>query len=429
MKGRLRLFLTIMCVCCLFGGCGDKSIPAKDGDNDKSSVSSSAEKKEKDVMTQTESTDGQKEERQNEDGFVSDWKEGHENYYGYGKVEDWNRSGRLKNYVVQDGWLYYSSSDKIYKMPIGGGAKDVQTVYDAQKYGYFFSYGSDTLHIEVVEDWIYYFISYGDETGGLWRVRTDGSMPTQILCSEDMSWHFNRTGESYYYVAGEKAYFIAKEKMGASEDSANYYLASVDINTSEVTKIRQVEKETGLLVGFENSIILRDPYERVDLSGNTITEFSTEYSPWEFILWSYEDGMATFINEETDYNTNKFYLIKHFQNGEIEKTQIDYYGNIFVDVKKGEYYYEGHFPLDFPKENYADSMMGLYYGNNKGENCKINNDCPCIIFSGFDDYVYYDTGGYGFGNYYSYIPVTNTEIKYRVKRDGTGFEEVSWMFP
>ena len=47
---------------------------------------------------------------------------------------------------------------------------------------------------------------------------------------------------------------------------------------------------------------------------------------------------------------------------------------------------------------------------------RINGDSPRVLIAGFDEYVYYST-------YHPWF------VQYRVKSDGTGYEEVEWMYP
>lgn len=435
-KSIIKAIAIVTGLCCLICGCGDAKTPVKDNDGKKTSVSTSGKQDlEKDEDKRVD--ESSQETEQEVDGFVHDWSTGHENHYGYGTVNDWNRSERLRNYVVQDQWLYYSNAYRIYKMPVGGTAADVRVVYDTG-YGLYY-YDSAALNIQVVGDWIYYFLESNDEVGGLYRVRTDGEMPTHLLTNDDMTYlYVGNKPQRYYYVIDERIYYIAKEKLGATADSTNFYLACKDLSseTNEVVKLMQVNEKTSIMSGFEDSVILSEPYERVGVDGTVITVFENDYRLWqempELILWDYEDNKPTFINMAYDIWNNAVFewaLIKHYQDGTNEKQITNSSGNVYVDVANGEYYYEGFFPFDYPKENYADSINGLYYGNKNGENRKINNDRVCQIFSGIDDYVYYDLDMLNrpLSSYEKFIE--RTPVKYRIKKDGTGFEEVSWMFP
>ena len=160
-----------------------QAISKSEGDYQDSNIGKNADDDKNDAATQDTS----------EDGFHSDWREGHENFYGYGQTEDWNRSGRQQNFIVQNQWLYYSSGSKIYKMTIGGKAADIQIIYDSKS-----EYDEDLapLRIAVAKDWVYFYRTYD----GLYKIRTDGTELRKLLDQEQMVMesYFDYDGLGYY---------------------------------------------------------------------------------------------------------------------------------------------------------------------------------------------------------------------------------------
>jgi hypothetical protein len=422
----------VLSISCLLGGCGDKKTTVENDKISQSSVSSSEKSQSQDKEKTTDKSNqgiGQDQEPEG-DGFVSDWRAGNENYYGYGKLSDWNRAERLRNFVVQDEWLYYANQNIIYKMPIDGGKEDVQIIWSLGREYYQFGY-SDRVNLEVVKDWVYYLNE--SENGGICRVRTDGQMREVLLTKDQVA----MTGESVFYVVGDRIYHIAKEMKGAAAASADYYWAYYDLNTKDVVKLKQLDENSSLQACYEDSVIISGAYVRMDLEGNIITQFAPEMQYDEMkqvILWEVSDGNPVFMNYS--YSVSGFgfrayplHVRKYYQDGTVESTDIMNFGNVYVDVVSNEVICEGHYPYEIPlDDNDLEAWSGIYYGSSNGEYIKINSDCANTLFAGIGEYVYYNANGWG-NNRDSYQDgYVNYPISYRVKRDGTGFEDVSWMY-
>gem|GEM_PF-1746690 len=358
---------------------------------------------------------------QSGDGFQSDWREGYENYYGYGQTEDWNRSGRQQNFVVQDQWLYYSSGSKIYKMPIGGKAADVQIIYDSKSE---YDENLAPLRIAVVKDWVFFCRTYD----GLYKIRTDGTKLQKLLDKEQMitDSYFDYDGLGYYalfdneccysacfHIIGDKIYYISKEG-GKKNYSISYY----DIDTNQTKYWTTVSENDRILAGFENQLII--------------------YSKWKeenaIFIWNVDRCMAKTIvgfgsmprlhgrdmifeldiQEEYEYNFDYKTATINMDTWEIN-TQITNYPMSESDK--------------IFKRLYWDLKNKIAYANIKGELSylddsiegnqtwkRINGDSARVLIAGFDEYVYYST-------YHPWF------VQYRVRPDGTGYEEVEWMYP
>jgi hypothetical protein len=425
-----RILLMIMCVCIVVGlaGCSDVETFMKDYNISVPFVTQTQGKDEVNTGLNKVSTNdpGYVSQGLVEEGFHSDWREGHENYYGYGQAEDWNRSGYYNNFVVQDQWLYYSNYTKIYKMPIGGKANDIQVLYDIHE-----TYDGKKIRIAVVKDWIYFCIDFD----GLYRIRTDGNVIEKLIDAEEMNTYDN-DGVASFHIIGDKVYYIATKQESASMFS--HYLASMDVNTNQKEMLDFIELNStnhnyggsDLYCGFENQIII-DKCEGsanqecwlVDVKKKTKTAIKT--SDGEFM---HVNSLPTML-----IGDQRLFYFKHAWND--SKNGQEYWKDrgLYVDCDTWERQY---FEKNYPKYKEGELLASFYpsyydyknmlvyrYLNNQFE-CysfktyntnRINGDAPSFIIAGFDDYIYYRLQG-------------EKEL-FRVKPNGKDFEKVNWMFP
>lgn len=365
--------------------------------------------------------------------FASDWRSGHENIYGYGRTAcDWNRAERFRNYVVQDKWLYYSSENAIYKMPVGGDADEVQLLYNLN----FAVSPYEAINIQVIKDWIYFCYGKNADDGGLYRIRTDGKKLTCLLSADQM----NVVGGKGFYVAGDEIYYIERERIGVT--TSNYYLACLDLGKNAVRRIAEVDEYGSVVAGFENSLFIEgwkgnNKGVRVDFSGSVMAFYDLTYKD-PLILYDVLDSGTTgpvFLNKilhiggtmiSLSSTTYEFLVIDSA--GQIIDSENPLYslGDLYVDLENEADIYEGLFPWkDYPRSTYGDSLHGLYYGKWNDENHRINEDVATGIFTGIDGYIYYHIGDWSISDSTGWY---RKPARYRVRPDGTGFEDISWMY-
>lgn len=180
-----------------------------------------------------------------------------------------------------DGWIYYSASDKLYKIKPNGDEKteisDIEVmnfvIYEDRIYytedneGVIYSCktdGSDQTFIcekqrtplpdrslDVVDGWIYFINRFHT----LYKIRTDGTDLTQL--TDEWVWDFSIDGEWLYYSTLENNYFyqlyrmrtdgthntqLTQENCGAADfDAGTYYddwLYYVDEPGTSIYKVR-----------------------------------------------------------------------------------------------------------------------------------------------------------------------------------------------
>lgn len=367
------------------------------------------------------------------EGFVSDWRSGYENKYGYGDVINWNCAGRYMNYVTQDQWLYYSSYGKIYKMPVGGSANDVTTIYCAPGDMW------ETIEISVVKDWVYFMLCYGENTGGLnqynglYRIRTDGQL-CECLVSAD-----NIDPWSRFYVVEDDVYYIGQSKSGAQ--SSNYSLVKLNVDDRNQLIISDVPKYCKIVSGYKDSMFI-EHYSFddegsfyttyiVDLKGNILlpicygaNDYPILYNRYDsFIItkggWGLIGGGGAVHFENTqDYNSN----IKW-------ENETTCYAATCIDVSNGYIYADKSSPFIYRGDWNESPSSGLCVVDMDDYSIRnINNDrgIEKIVCWG-DGYIYYNASEVS-GDW-SYSPKDGNVVRYRVKPDGSGFEDVYWMYP
>lgn len=379
--------------------------------------------------------------------FQSDWKAGNENFYGYGSTEEWNRSGKYHNYVVQDKWLYYSNGRKIYKMPVGGKAEDVKILYDNGRQ----EWDTEPIGIEVVKNWIYFCVA----NDGLYRIRTDGNEMEKLVDKAQIQISPSKSLGAYsrpcnnFYVYNEYIYYVEKvlDEEGSSKCALAIYNLSSRMNVIAANMRTMPEFNEGcrLVGGFEDNIVLAGCYEdddawllKVNDSRNVkITDqysdnvdycnpelyFKEETTKKELYLSVIREKEAFFENgsKYVDYLQAKVFLEDFEQNhvGYAKSGNEKSSGPHYVDLKNNRFFGVLYGGFDCATNYQKLNFSSAFHGINKSDPDYVtilHNDSPKVIIAGFDDYVYYSKE-------YDHLP------KYRVKYDGSGEEEdVTWMF-
>lgn len=335
-------------------------------------------------------------EPQPDESFVSDWTEGNENIYGYGTVYngtvDQISTDDDYHFVVQDGWVYYFWVENgIYKMPVE--AADGGQVFKLA------SLNGWVYDLSVMKDWLYYY-----ENDQLVRLRTDGMVQEVLpLRSEEIR------DTDGYYLAYDQLYYVSKTRRSASE--FNYEMRKLDLNTMEdtaiVSGVRRIEQ------GYKDSIFIYTAdktYSRIDLEGNLLTEYSYKLPTY---LW--DEGQELFIGtigENTYAGDNLGYI---WLNGETQRNED--ISNI--GFNSGDYYVCTELGKVFHSKN--ESVRGIYCTDmDNFDTVQLNLDRTEVFYSWGDGYIYYPTSIDKDGR--------GVRIFCRIQPDGTGWEDVSWMF-
>lgn len=330
------------------------------------------------------------------DAFASDWRPGYENKYGYGQeIEGFNRGMRYMNYIVQDAWIYYSSNSKIYKMPIGGNASTVKILYTSMNTNEY------TIPIAVVKDWVYF--SMGES---ICRIRTDAQYYETIV-NDVSGWN------EFFYVVEDNLYYISKVRQGAQ--TSTDYLTVVNTNTGATRQIAECNR-CHLWGGYKDSLFLNnydDGLYRCDLNGNYMYSMSDVYA----------QDMPTLMNCDTE----QFFVRWGGSRNGFKRYWSDKNNHI---TEIAEYSVEGPVYGDFISgHTYLSYANGLHDTSYDGD-ITINSDQGIrdIVLWG-DGYIYY-TAYRDFAGSYTYnLDERLRPVQYRIKPDGSGFEDVSWMYP
>ena len=300
------------------------------------------------------------------DEFIPDYRPGYANHYGF----DINAmSGIFPGYyATQDGWLYYSmGKDKLYKMPIGGTAGEIVLLAD-------FGYGTSVSNINVVGDWIYLAAERQ-----IYKLRTDGSMQERLL---DYNCYYGN-----FYVIGDRLYLSYAKRLDASTEiyTIGYY---------------------DLTEGMFHELVMNPPNRSFFIANDEIwIQYEILYNDRGrragYVYWLYDlDGISVYSTEVS--------TIACFCEGEA----VQFYSSCPA-VSEGSTIYFGK--SDGDKGLYRMDYMEMLER-------KINNDVPLRIMVWGDGYIYYT------------IDTVSTTYRiddtiYRVRPDGSGFEEAYWLFP
>lgn len=335
-------------------------------------------------------------ETQPDDVFVPDWTEGNENIYGYGSCYNGtvDQLSTMDDYrfVTQDGWVYYVwVNNGIFKKPID--SSDSGQVFKLTPLsGWIYN-------LSVMKDWLYYF-----EDDQLVRLRTDGMVREVIPLQSE------KIGETDgFYLAHDQLYYIGKTHRSASEFA--YDLRRIDLETMEDTFIASDVRY--IIRGYKDSMFIETSnkeYKRMDLEGNLLTEYSYKLPKY---LWdeSQELFIGT-IGENIWSGDNLGYI---WVSGETQRNEFlsDFgfdAGDFYVCEELGKLVHTKY-----------DSKRGIYCTDiDTLDTILLNSDRTEVFYSWGDGYIYYPTsineGGRG------------VRAFCRIRPDGTGWEDVSWMF-
>lgn len=118
-----------------------------------------------------------------------------------------------------DGWLYYRTSEGIFKLPAGGGEP---MLLFSGKFSCVYS----------CDDWVYY--QEDNEGGGLWRISTDGGAPQPLLTNHHAISYAIQDDLLYCLIDGGDSMDIIRMKLDGSEQaevfSANEKMQTINIS-------------------------------------------------------------------------------------------------------------------------------------------------------------------------------------------------------
>ena len=337
-----------------------------------------------------------------ESEFVSDWTADNANAYGYGST--YNATIRQVptaddyRFITQGDWVYYMwIGNGIYKMPVN--ATDGSQVCKLA------SLDGHIYNLSVMKDWLYYF-----ENDQLVRLRTDGmvreSMPLQ---SEEIR------DTDGFYLAHDQLYYISKTHRSASEFA--YELRSIDLDTMEDISIAPDVRK--IIRGYKDSLFIQTPekdYQRIDLSGNLLAEY--EYDVPGYLLDEDMELFTGIIDEDGwGYDESGCMLI----NGNIVENEaladlLEHNSDHYVCLELGKIIYSAKKPgseSEYSTCIYCAHIQTL-------DTIILNEDRTEAFYSWGDGYIYYPAWINGDGR--------SVPIFCRILPDGTGWEDVSWMF-
>ena len=360
------------------------------------------------------------------------------------KRESWNprsvrhlRASRdkesFRSAIRQGNMIYLAFEDRLAKMPVGGNADDVEVLLDWD-----FTGSNEILEIQVVGEWIYIRTdeevgSYYYNVNSLWRIRTDGTgleRIANIMAADDRK-------RNTFAVIGDRLYLscMASERRSASETCFTSTLYCYQLDTGAVTELYQTsstEADTNLFIFTynEKSLILMDYTQN-------------KYRP---VLLIYEYGAAAPVVapeavQELMIKMANLKKPRYFFYDDMTETgsYLAEYDETLYRISPEKGYLPEELPIqlftaeeatDFEdnrrikellvldEETYVYSywVLGLGFGLRLYQNgtlTDINGDFgECLNYPG-DGYLYYAFRD----NYYHH---------YRVRLDGTGWEQLDW---
>lgn len=327
-----------------------------------------------------------------ESEFVSDWTADNANAYGYGSTYNATVDQRPATeddyrFITQGDWVYYMwIGNGIYKMPLNST--------DGSQVSKLASLDGHIYNLSVMKDWLYYF-----EDDQLVRLRTDGMvreiMPLQ---SEEIS---DLDG---FYLAHDQLYYIGKTHRSASEFA--YELRCIDLDTMEDSSIATGVRK--IIRGYKDSLFIQNPekeYQRIDLGGNLLAEY--EYGVPEYLLDEDTELFTGTIDES--WRTERGCMLINgdiVANGSLGELLRDN-GYDYVCMELNKIVYGADYSICATDIQTLDTVV-------------LNKDSAEVFYSWGDGYIYYPTwvsqNGHG------------VRVFCRILPDGTGWEDVSWMF-
>ena len=398
-----------------------------------------------------------------EETFVPDYLPGEEITCS-GRTDDpW--SGALA--AQQGKWLYYGVADgkggwnnnshiyAVVKIPLGGTADDrivlmTQNDLHAEFNLSCMGCGQDTTAYGTVKrligtlgDWIYMIIDQH-----ILRLRTDGKVMESVLCLKPDS----QTENKYFMIRDNMLYYLSEERrpIAASQTEDTWTIRKLDLVAGETRDVGAVPVSVEMAGWCGNDVILLDE-KFLDHSNAYVlgADDSLTYCPeWTF---TYDkDHLASFriipgISGEDMLVAGK--LISATLDGVYRMSKrdlMDFADTDYYLPKSGETQVNGYwFPVydtspfsDFVlpgTEKFDDTQYGCsvdggfcfassglyYYSEKDGTLLKLNDDEATNLLWPGDGYLYYVCTVKQGGGYFKGV--------YRIRTDGTGWEDVSWM--
>lgn len=340
----------------------------------------------------------------------------------------------FRSAIRQGNTIYLAFEERLAKMPVGGNADDVEVLLDRD-----FTGSNEILEIQVVGEWIY--IRTDEEVGSyynvhsLWRIRTDGTgleRLSNILAMDDEEF-------DTFAVIGDQLYLscMASERRSASETCFTSTLYCYQLDTGAVTELYRTsstEADTNLVIFTynEKSLILLDytqnktdpmlliyeygagaPVAAPEALQELMLKMRTGLRDTRRVLYDDMTGTGSYLAEydETLYRISP-------ENGYLpEELPIQLFTAEEATDFESNRRIEELLVLD--KETFVYSYWGVGLGSGlrlyqNGTLTDINGDYGvCLDYPG-DGYLYYTC----ISNYYYH--------HYRVRLDGTGWEQLDW---
>lgn len=313
----------------------------------------------------------------------------------------------------QGSWLYYVGGNAIKKIPVGGSAGDAVVLLDNLKEQF------GTLYeIQIVGDWVYFTSFYQrDVVGGmrmyttqLSRVRTDGSgaeTVTHIMPNFDGE-YFNT-----FVVRDNVVYFTTIDYDQQSASTYTFYSElwafHLDLWQRELLyhiEIDNPNTQACAIIAYTDDAILMKDYSTKTLylcDGTAVTaapEGLQQYGGADF----YSDGKGNFVSYQVGY-LRRYSPANGYEPEEFDFT-VNPDGVAQVSVSDLIFLEDGTILSNYTDLNTKRGMQTL----KDGVHTTINNDWGNNLSYPGDGYLYY----------------TYNNDLYRVRLDGSGWEQLNW---
>lgn len=318
--------------------------------------------------------------------------------------EDFNLNGNTSENFTNDAlaaqqedWIYYVNRSSIYKE---------NTITDERTFVYTSEFDK-IQRLAICGDYIYFFGG-----GHLCRVRTDGQN-SRIMFDDDDGY-----SPAEYVIYNEKIYLPKREKISASKYS--YCIVEFDIKTSTERKLfeskemlEQIGVEKGYLVTRESQNKQKISVYELSTGKSSDIELDSNYSVYHLAngnVYCFESAHGWTGGECNLENIQVYDLETKNKIGEIKfSASVDAEGcnivddYLYMDLSGSDDYALGQVYLG----DYKDTISTY-----KEINCDRTFNLTVVGEWTFDSWIYYRNG------------MSINEPTYRVKTDGTGFEEL-----
>ena len=161
--------------------------------------------------------------------FVPDYTPGKANTRG-------NTINMLQNkgyFAIQDQWIYYCYANNIYKMPIGGGQNDIFVLYSDKA----------VKTIQVMGDWIYFLEEKDYDKWQIKRIRTDGAIEEIIVEDSDIvtsMWRVHSVEKFSAFIALDDWLYYISSTYGMDDEGNNTITYHITRKKSDGTKTENI---------------------------------------------------------------------------------------------------------------------------------------------------------------------------------------------